>query len=139
MFQIGGISIDLQKVKKHTDNTITTAPLKDYLDSLAKREGGQSLNICKQRQQKLRDCFYPMTGIFHVHGDGYLGPEAWNISSILSLDLVLSILIMAETLKSAALQIWPVPFSEDKTGPRRLPMGACDTSRLSKKVYLYQP
>ena len=63
VFQIGGISIDLQKFKKPTDNAITNAPLKDYLDSLAKHEGGQSLNICKQRQQKLRDCFYPMTGI----------------------------------------------------------------------------
>ena len=112
VFQVGGMSIDLQKFKRHTDNTITTAPLKDYLDSLSKREGDQSLDICMQRQQKLRDCFHPMTNIFHVHGEGYLGPEAWKISSIFSLDLVLSILIMAETLKSAALQIWPVPFSE---------------------------
>ena len=112
VFQVGGMSIDLHQFRNHKDNTITTAPLMGYLDSLAKRESGQDLEVCKQRQQKLRDCFYPMTSVFHLHGDGYLGPDAWKLSSILSLDLVLSILIMAETMRSAALQIWPVPFGE---------------------------
>lgn len=55
----------------------------------------------------VRDCLKIVFGLLEIYWDSPFLFGRWNLSSILSLDVIISIIILGETLKNAALQIWP--------------------------------
>ena len=112
-FQISELNVDMHDfVQQQADRSfVTTALLKRHLDVLAKREDGQKAEICQQRQGQIQKCLCELQWFFSEFNSNKTN-ASWDVSSVLSTDLVLSMLILGETVRNAAMQLWPVPHGE---------------------------
>lgn len=129
VFSIGGLEIDVQDFIQSNDGEsfVTTAALRGYLDKLATGAEKIQQEVCHQRQKMVRACLREVFGLLEIHWDASFPYDRWNISSVLSLDAVMSIAILGETLKHAVLQIWPTtlgpsPLREAHTTRPQNPM-----------------
>lgn len=109
VFRVGGLEIDVQDFIQSNDGEsfVTTAALRGYLDKLATGAENIQQEVCHQRQKMVRDCLKEVFGLLEIYWDTPFLFGRWNISSVLSLDVVMSIAILGETLKNAVHQIWP--------------------------------
>ena len=109
-FQIGGLNVDLKDFVYDLDSElfVTSASLRVHLDKLA--ASAQELNRDErlQRQQLIRDILRQVFGFFDIYWDAIHQFDRWRASSVLSLDSILSIVILGETFKNAGAVIWPV-------------------------------
>ena len=110
--QIGGIVFDLQDFVRSDDEgelCVTTACLRGYLDRLAIHAERFSERERMQKQQLVKNCLRTVFGFFDLYWDAPVQFDRWRVSSVLSLDTLMSIMILGETFKNAAAQIWPLP------------------------------
>ena len=129
VLQIGGLDFDLRDFEQSIDGEsfVTAAPLREYLDGLARGPEGARQEICHQRQELVRDCLKVVLGISELHWDAPFQFGRWTISSVLSLDVIMSIAILGETLKNGLIQMWPMtsglaPLSEVFTALQQNPL-----------------
>ena len=112
VFQIGEIEFDLQDFVRSDDEGglfVMTACLRGYLDRLAIHAERFSQRECLQKQQLVKICLGTVFGFFDIYWDAPVQFDRWRVSSVLSLDTLMSITILGETFKNAAAQIWPLP------------------------------
>ena len=109
-FRIKGIHIEKNAFVYHQDNEcyITTAPLKNYIDLWAETATKQASELSQHPHDQLRQCFLPVNDFFSLYADSPR-PNRWSVLSCLDLDQVLSILILLDSLMSAANRIWYIP------------------------------
>ena len=89
---------------------VTTVLLKGHLDTLARRDDFLKPEICHQRQGRIYKCLVTVERFF-FNWNGTLG-DKWSVSSVLPTDVILSILILGETIKNAVMELWLVPFGD---------------------------
>lgn len=103
------VEIDLNTkdfvLEQDGESIITTKPLKNYIDQWAKCDEERSSEARQSHQNQLRQCLLVITTFFSSYLDSPK-PKAWSVLSTLNLDLVLSILILGESLQNAANRIW---------------------------------
>ena len=109
-FQIGGLNVDLKDFVYDLNNElfVTSASLRVHLDKLAASAPDMHRDECLQRQQLIRDLLIVVFGFFDIYWDAIHQFDRWRISSVLSLDSILSIVILGETFKNAGAVLWPV-------------------------------
>ena len=88
---------------------VTTASLPQYLKEWATREGDQSLSVRKCKQSQVAEMLFKVNNFF-VRFVDYPRPDKWCTS--IPSEVLLSILILGETLHNAALLIWRCPPGE---------------------------
>ena len=94
---------------------VTTGLLKGHLDTLARRD--ENPEIWDQREGQISRCMFTVVNFFHKYNSNKIAPNGngtwdanWSISSVLSTEIILSILILGETLKNAVKELSRVPF-----------------------------
>ena len=110
VFKIGEIEYNLHDFVEIANgrSIIRTDYLREYLDKLAKKAEGGSEEEHSRRQILVTESLRLVFGVFEINWDAPIQFGRWRISSILSLDTLMSIVILGETFKNAAAQIWPV-------------------------------
>lgn len=110
VLSIGGLDVDLQSFveKFNGELVITSRPLKDYLDQLARNAETVAEEECHRRQEQLRDCLGFICHVLGLHWDPMISSRRWSIIPCLPLDVVLSVQILLETFKDTLGRIWPV-------------------------------
>ena len=111
VFKIGNLDIRLEDYVKTIDHDllVTSAPLREHLDQLQVSAEGINEDLRYQRQERVLDCLKVVFSVFSEYHPAPFRPKRWKISSVLSSDLCISIIVLAETLANAAKQIWPLP------------------------------
>ena len=110
IFQIGRITYDLQDSLQVVEGRsfVTTTCLRRYLDGLAGTAKGNSEQESHSSQKLVTACLRAVFGVFDIYWDAPFQFGRWSISSVLSSDMLMSIVILGETFKNAAAQIWPL-------------------------------
>lgn len=108
-FQSGGI-LEKNAFVHHQDDEyyITIAPLKRHIDQWAEIAKEQALEASQHHQRQLRQCFFSVKDFFFHYWDSP-EPGRWTVLSCLNVDLVLSILILGESLIDVTNKISYVP------------------------------
>ena len=119
VFKIGKLDVDMNLYVQHVGNmsVLSTAKLRDHLDMLAGDAPQLGSEDCFQRQKQLQTCLAPIANLLQRHSNTQRAKENWKLSPTFSLDSLMIINILAETLRNAAMQIWPVAV--DKSPLRR--------------------
>ena len=109
-FQIGGLNVDLKDFVYDLGGElfITSASLPMHLDKLAASAPKMNHDEYLQRQQLIRDLLRQVFGFFDNYWDAIYQFGRWRASLVLSLDSILSIVILGETFKNATAVMWPV-------------------------------
>ena len=109
-FQIGGLSVNLIDFVCDLDDElfVTSTSLREHLDKLAASARELGRNECLRRQQLTRDLLRQVFGFFDIYWDAVHQFDRWRASSVLSLDSIISIVILGETFKNAGAVLWPV-------------------------------
>lgn len=109
-FKIGGLNVDLKDFVYGLDGDmfVTSASLRVHLDKLAASVEELNRDEYLERQQLNHDLLRQLFGFFEIYWDAIHQFGRWRVSSVLSLDLILSIVILGETFKNAGAIIWPV-------------------------------
>ena len=111
VFSIGETNVPLQSFRQDIEGraVLTTASLKASLDKLAQNAKELSSDAYLDRQKRVFGCFKTILGFLDAHWNPRARETNWRLSSIFSLDQILVLLILGETLKNAIVQIWPIP------------------------------
>ena len=107
---IGGLHFNMQDFvhSVNGEQAVTSLPLRGYLDQLAQNAGRLPSEECQRRQERVRNCLKTVFGFLELHWEASYSFNRWQISSFLSLDVTMSIVILGETIKHALSYIWPV-------------------------------
>lgn len=110
VFRIGGLDVDLKDFvhELHSQLIVTSMSLREHLDKLMVSAKELSHDECHRRQQLVRDVLRQVFGFFDIYWDAPHQFGRWRVSSVISLDSILSILILGETFKNAGALVWPV-------------------------------
>ncbi|KAL9118922.1 MAG: hypothetical protein Q9187_004523 [Circinaria calcarea] len=116
VFRISEVEIEFKDFVRDSGNhrIVTTSRLRQYLNNWANRERGQDLTSRREKQAHVAAILIRVDSfLMHFH-DSVL-PEKWKVT--LPMEVLLSILIMAETLKNAAMLIWRFPLRQLLSSP----------------------
>ena len=102
----------------------TTRLLKGHLDTLARRD--VKPGIWDHREGQISQCLFIVVDFFDKYNSNKTAPNSngtrdanWSISSVLSTDIILSILILGETLKNAVKELSRVPLMKTQADVSR--------------------
>lgn len=111
IFKIGNLDFRWEDYVETVDHDflVTSTPLRKHLDQLRASAGGMNEDLRYQHQQRVSDCLKVVFRFFLEYHPASFRPQKWKVSSVLSPDLCISIIVLAETLTNAAKQIWPLP------------------------------
>jgi hypothetical protein len=114
VFSIGRAEIDLHEFQKPVEgiSCLSTAALKNSLDSLERAAWLLEPDACVQRQKQVTQCFKTFLNFFERHWASRAVEGSWKVSSILSLDHIMVFVILGETIKNAIFEVWPVPTAQ---------------------------
>lgn len=112
VFSAGETEIDLTLFQQQVNGqtVLSTVALRESLDRLAENSSGHSSDTYLDRHGRVKDGFSAMQNFLNRHLFAQTARQNWVLSSLLSLDQIFVFLILAETLKNAILQLWPVPL-----------------------------
>lgn len=91
-------------------SVLTTAALRDHLDRLASHAEPSKTEVGLEQQKRVQHCFNTILNFLDRHWDTLVAQKNWNVCSVLSLDHIMTIIVLEETLRHAVTQIWPVPL-----------------------------
>ena len=109
------VALDKYVQADSVGNYVTSAPLRNDLDDARMRAADTSENLRYAKQKLVRDCLNIVFRFFLRYHPAPYRTNRWDVSSVLSPDLSTSIIVLAETLANAALQIWPLPHSPSRS------------------------
>ena len=108
VLKLGGVEVDLDECSRWEGDRrlVSTLCLRKYLDEWASREGNLSPVTKLQRQRMVVPLLKEVNNFFVDYFDW---PRGWRLS--LPQGVIVSILILGETLKNAADFVWRLPDS----------------------------
>ncbi len=108
--QTGELDFDMSTFKQKVGDQsfVTLAALKGQLDRLANDAVRLDVESYLKRQKIVQGCFNIVLGFLDRHWDTLVAKGNWNISTVFSLDHIMLIIVLGETLKNAIAQVWPV-------------------------------
>ena len=114
VFRIGELDVDMSTYVQHGGNgpILTTAKLRDHLEKLARDAQQLKSETYLQRQKQVQTCFTPILNFLQRHWNTQRAKENWKLSPTLSLDDIMVVVILTETLRNAVMQMWPVQVDE---------------------------
>ena len=116
-FKVCELEVDMQDFiwREGELSFATTRLLKNHLDTLARRVFKPG--IWDHREGQISQSLIVVVNFFHKYNSNKTAPNwngtwdaNWSISSVLSTDIILSILILGETLKNAVKELSRVPL-----------------------------
>ena len=120
-FKISELDVDMHDFvwQEGDQRFVNTLLLKRHLDTLARRHAFLKLEISKQRQVGIYTCLITVVNFLSEYNSNTTRSNwngtrdaNWSVSSVLSADIILSILILGETTKNAVRELWLVPFGD---------------------------
>lgn len=110
VLQTGELDFDMSTIKQKVGDQsfVTLAALKGQLDRLANDAVRLDVESYLKRQKIVQGCFNIVLGFLDRHRDTLVAKGNWNISTVFSLDHIMLIIVLGETLKNAIAQLWPV-------------------------------
>ena len=119
VLQISGLKFDLSEHVRIVEgkSLVTSDPLKTHLDRLMENAPALPQDERQDRRRVVRGCLKTVLGMLELHWNQEYAMGMWRIEDFLSLEILVSLEILAETFKDTLREIWRIksgsqPLSE---------------------------